>query len=549
MAINDLWRNQYVQRAIEAVGLTTAERAEAEANRAYEAGSLDGFWTGEDEPPSGDILQFGYRRAGQRGRRDFSQLSHDQIQNTVWSLYQSNGMAKRALKFQRDHIIGRSTRPSAPDDPELQEIFDTFWQTNNLRKRIKSFFIGHPLFGELCLPVFVRQTDGRVKLGYVDPGEIEDVICHPHNALEQWCVVTKVQDGRRRIYRIIREDEGYVRSNRVVQPNYPDKLVTHEQAVLEPWEEAFLGANGMSGYSGSCFYFDKNNVANQPRGFSDLLQSADTMDQHEETLFSLGEREALASYYGWDVTLVSHSPEDVKKRASDIRRRTPNKRGQTNVHNDSEMWELKTADLKQPGTVATAHALKTHALEGLGQPRHWHGEDDTANRATAESADNPTNKSLESDQDDAKATIEFMLRFTRDQAEIAGFWKPSTLDKGQMSGEIDVLMPEITSRDITKVSAALSQVTQSVAMAVMDLQLITKETGAQILAKAYNEMGVEYDPMEELKKLEQSELEEAEERNQQLKDRLNGDDPGMSETEFREFMREYADDVTSNANT
>lgn len=481
------------------LGLVTSDQLEARLTeagaRTYEAGYYDGLYDGEDEPPSGDIVSYGYRRQTARGLRDFSQLTHDQILNTVWTLYQSNGIAKRGLSLKRDHVLGRGAKLQTEDEA-LQEILDDFWAGNKLAKRLKRFLIDYFLWGELCFPAFVRRTDGRVRLGYLDPGEIEDVLTHPHNVLEKWLVVTKLRDGRRRIYRIIREDEGFVRGSRVVAPRFEGLLVTPEQATLEPWEEAFLAANKMGAYSGCCFYFDKNNVSAQPRGFSDLLQSADMLDQHDETLFSLGEREGLGSYFSWDVT-IKGSKEEAQKRGAEIRRDPPVKKGQANVHNESETWEMKSPDLKQPGTIATAHALKTQALEGLGQPRHWHGEDDTANRATAESADNPTNRSLEQEQDDVRDLLLELCRFARDQAIIAKAWR-APADKT----EIEVRLPEIARKDTPKAAATLSQVVGAATVAHLDLKVITRETVARVVSKIIAELGVEYDPIAELEQVD-----------------------------------------------
>lgn len=479
---------------------------ESRIGRAFEAGYYDGLESGEDEPPLGDIATFGYRRQTTRGLRDFTQLSHDQILETVWTLYQSNGIAKRALVVKRDHILGRNTRPIAPGDADLQEILDDFWRVNKLRKRIKKFVIDQSLFGELCLPVFIRKTDGRIKIGYIDPVDIDVVVTHPHNVLEQWLVILKSLDGKRRIYRIIREDEGVVNDeNKVIEAKHPGKMIADTQADLEAWEIAILTANGLDGYTGSCFYFDKNNVSNQPRGYSDLLQSADPLDQHDEVLFSLGEREGMAGYFSWDVTLKATSKEDVQTRAGEIRRDPPAKKGQANVHNDQEIWEFNHPDLKQPGSISTADALKRHALEGLNQPPHWHGEDDTANRATAESADNPVLKSLEHEQDDVKDWIIQICEFVRDQAEIARLWQPKEIksDTGKVighTGKIDVQMPEIAKRDLAKFGPLLAQVIQSLTVAHLDLQVITKETVGRTVAKILGELGIDYNSDEELEK-------------------------------------------------
>jgi len=52
------------------------------------------------------------------------------------------------------------------------------------------------------------------------------------------------------------------------------------------------------------------------------LRRNTSLDQHDETLFSLGEREALASYFSWDVA-VKGDKNEVQTRASEVRRAPP----------------------------------------------------------------------------------------------------------------------------------------------------------------------------------------------------------------------------------
>jgi len=418
---------EWTDRALDYFGLTTVEQSDKRANRAYESGTFDSL-SGNDDPQSGTIAAggFGYKSQGQKGKRTFSAMTHDQIINTMWDIYQSSGIAERALEFRMASILGRDTKPETPDE-NLQIILDQFWKRNLTNNHnLKRFVIAHGLFGELILPVFVRESDGRVLLGYIDQGDVEEkgVIFHPQNNLERWAVLLKEQDGKKKCYRIIREDEGTVYQDTVLFPDHPDKLITWQQATLEDWEVEFLKEKGLTEYTGSCFYFDKNNLANQPRGYSDLLQSADWIDANDDVLFSLAEREQFANYFSWLVKLIGASPEEVKKRASELEVSPPMGKGQANVHNEGEEWTFVTSDLKQSASIATAQAVKKQALEGLNQPETWHNEMDTSNRATAEKADNPTNRHLQHEQADMVQWIVFILRFVADQAEIAGEYRP-----------------------------------------------------------------------------------------------------------------------------
>jgi hypothetical protein len=490
------------QAGLNYLDLTTKEQSDTRANRAYESGTFDSL-SGNDDPQQGAIAAggFGYRAEGQKGKRDFSAMTHDQIIGTVWDAYQSNGIAERAIEFRMAAILGRDTQPETPDE-NLQEILDQFWNRNlSNNHNLKRFVIAHSLFGELILPVFVRKADGRVLLGYIDPGDVEEkgIIFHPENNLERWAVVLKQRQNekKRKCYRIIREDEGTIYQDVVIPPQYPGKLITWQQATLEDWEIAFLKEKGLTEYSGSCFYFDKNNLANQPRGFSDLLQSVDWMDANDEVLFSLAEREQFANYFSWLVKLTGASPEVVKQRASELRTSPPMGKGQANVHNDSEEWEFVTSDLKQSATIATAQATKKQALEGLNQPITWHNEMDTSNRATAERADNPTNRHLQHEQADMVEWILFICRFVADQAEIVGFYKPED------ENEITIQVPEIVKGDVVEISNAFSQTVNALLVTWLDLKVIDREITSQVVSKLIAEYGVQYNPAEILDRIDE----------------------------------------------
>lgn len=488
---------EWTDKALDYFGLTTITQSDSRANRAYEAGHFD---DGNDDPQAGTIAagKFNYKSQGQKGKRDFSAMTHDQIISTVWNVYQSNGIAERAIEFRMAAILGRDTRPETPDE-SLQEILDQFWKRNlDNNHNLKRFVIAHGLFGELILPVFVRESDGRVLLGYIDQGDLEEkgVIFHPENNLERWAVVLKEQDSKRKCYRIIREDEGTVYQDVVIPPKFPDKLITAQQATLEDWEVKFLREKGLAEYTGSCFYFDKNNLANQPRGYSDLLQSVDWMDANDEVLFSLAEREQFANYFSWLVKLIGASPEKVKERAGELRVSPPMGKGQANVHNDSEEWSFVTSDLKQSATIATAQATKKQALEGLNQPETWHNEMDTSNRATAEKADNPSNRHLQHEQADMVQWIIFVLRFIADQAEIATFYKP------EEDNEITIQVPEIVKGDVVEISNAFSQTVNALLVSVLDLKVITRDISAQVVNKIIAEYGVQYNSAEVLDEID-----------------------------------------------
>lgn len=485
-------------RILEYLRAVPEEEHRRAVQRAWEAGYDDG---GEDEPPSGDLAKFGYRRATAGSIRDFGGLDYGAVQDTAWRVFLMSPVAKRYLHVKRDYELGGGVVP-ASDSDQLTDYLQAFWADNKLDSRAKKFALQLHLLGEQMYPVFVRATDGRVRLGYIDPVEIEKVITHPDNVLEKWIVVLKPAEAdsdepwrerteRQRLYRIVRVDEGAADGNRVEPGQHPGKLVTNEQATIEDWERQVWEHYGVDGYEGACFYFSRNDLSNQARGYTDLLQVADWIDQDEMVLFDLADRENAAGYFFGDVTLTGANEDEVKKRSAQIAQ-SPPKKGSYRVHNENEQWNLNAPDLKQQPSIETHRELNTFTLGGLGLPRHWYGYGDETNRATAQAQNDPTWRTMEQDQDGVRDMFVALLAFARDQAEIAG---PVDWDEGT---DVDLTMPEMTVRDMAALSTASSTLATALMIAV-DQGWLSRETAAKVFARVVEEMGVEVDVQEELK--------------------------------------------------
>jgi hypothetical protein len=486
------------ERITEWLGAVSAADLSQRMNEAYE----QGFYDGNDDPASGDLKKggMGYKRLSdnyiRQGKIDFRRALE-----TAWSLWQKSPIAKRVLVMKRDHIIGHNAKPDT-DDEKLLPILNDFWDSNKLRSRSSEITMQLFGFGEQCLPAFVRESDGRVLLGYIDPGNIVEVKKHPDNALEDWAVIVeKGSPQEKLVYRIIREDEEYVDENEASESPNRGKLVTWQQATLQPWETELLKDVGLDEYTGSCFYAKVNAVSNQSRGMSDLLQVGDWLDQADEVLFSLGDREAYAGYFSFDVTLNNASEDVLKKRSNELRKNPPEK-GSVNVHNEAETWEIFAPDLHQGGSIDSFRAILGLILGGMGFPVHWYGFGDDANRATAIAQASPTTKSLEHDQNIVKNLFVSMCQFAADQAEIAGSFKADE------DLEITLSLPEITTKDISLITTSMNQLTASLISAT-DVGWISKETAATAYAKMLGELGIEVNAQDELKQAADDE-EEAE---------------------------------------
>jgi hypothetical protein len=494
-------------RLLGALGVVSKQQHARELRSAYADGASD---RGEDEPSSGEVRRFGYRVATRGGLREYD-IAPDRAQNVAWDIWQMNPLARRALQIKRDYILGRGLQFKAKDGT-AQPIVDRFLRINKLHRRLTGFVLELFLFGEQCYPAFVRASDGQVRLGYIDPAQIEEVILHPENVLEEWAVVVRQQTAPRswetaknkRVYRIVREAE---------TGPLAGKLITAEQAaehdLLESWEVAMLQEFGLTEYTGSCFYESVNGVSSGSRGYSDLLQVADWLDTHDETLFACGEREQVANYFNWDVTMTGGDPEQVAKRAMELVKNPPRK-GAVNVHNENEIWQFNFPDVKTVASSEVAKAIMTFILGGLGLPQHWYGFGDETNRATAQAQGDPTWRTLQHDQDDEKDSLERKARFVLDQAKIAGMLRE------EVSSEVEAVMPEMITRDIVALAAALSNL-ETALMAAEQQGHISHEQACELFAKVAKELGVEIDPEETAEQVQQQQVNAGQTANDQAK--------------------------------
>lgn len=509
-------RKPITQRIVNRVGLQTGEQVASEierrvneANRRFEhrlkeineqteatikarvsEAYAEGFDDGNDDPASGQIAAggMGYRLMSGGGREPT--ITWEQNLITAWQLIQSNPLVKRASVIKRDYIIGQGIEPKAAD-PELQTVLDDFWKDNKMPSLISEFARQWSDYGAQVVPAFVRQSDGRVTLAYIDPGLIERVIAHPDNALKMWAVVVKPQQNQdpwvnntdTQVYRIIRKaeqvvvkaqrfktrhSEGCARETesipdlegyrhacpdcgaelvkhfpaRVIEATWhnpndkPDStqsvdgmMATHKQAPREPWEQVMLEFYGLTDYNGDCFYVRKNADSNQTIGRSDHMQQADFCDQHDAVSWSLADRERLANLV-ISILRIAGKDDAVKEWQRKINDWAKDP-GSVFVVNESVLdFDMNAPVLNQTSSVATIDMLRKLVLGGEGIPDAWYGSPSGAHLATAQAQGDPTWRTFAHDQGIIQGWFIEMLEFVRDQAIIAGNYVPKpTIEK------------------------------------------------------------------------------------------------------------------------
>lgn len=412
-----------------------------------------------------DPSLYGFRRLtgreNQAALRDLPLPTHERMQDIAYWLYLANPMAQWFINTQAAYVAGDGVNLLSKDDA-VQGLLETFWcdATNAWESSLEDYVKELGMYGEQCWPVFVSPGTGLVRLGYLDPCLIEEVVIDPENAKQPIGIITKdnyqgIRTGQRRYKTALLIPE--------------DELTPAAQAERQKFTD------------GACFYFSVNKVSNGSRGWSDLLCKADWMDGYEQFLFQRLERSDLANRVVSDVTMTGATPEQIADYMKTFQLPPP---GGHFIHNDKVTLEMKAPNLNASDAERDARMFKHQAISPA--PEHWYGGGGDVNRATAGEMDESTFKVFKQRQNKVKAFIKTVARYQIQEAKRAGSLPQSAEEK------FEVTMPEMVKADLTKLSTAAQSASASIT-AMLQQGLINKEEGRQIYAMAVKQMGIELD--------------------------------------------------------
>ena len=411
----------------------------------------------------------GYRRLGGQRKRDLSPLQQDQMQKLAAYLWEANMLANRLIELPLAYLMAEGVKLQC-EDPEHQQWLDAFWNDpiNRMDLRLPTYARELGLFGEVCLPAYVNELNGQVRLGYLDASLIADVLMDPGNPAQEIGV------------RTVKDEAGQVREFRAIVRGEDSELFAAEARSLRAGFTA-----------GEAFYFAVNKFAAGRRGRSDLIAQMDWLDGYDEFMFDSMERSADLDAFVWDVKLTGATPDDVKKRAADIKR--PG-RNSVRVHNDQEEWQALAPDVNAADRAESARMFRNHSLGGATIPEHWFGGGGDVNRGAASEMGEPFFKLATARQ----TTLKYMLQ------EIGSYvlWQRAKRsgqvpDWGDEAWKVVAKFPEMVSKDVTKLAAAL-QSTVAACAAALGERLLTRATALQIIAIAAKRLEVDIDPEAEL---------------------------------------------------
>ena len=435
-------------------------------------------------------------QSGASTRRDLSPMAQDRMLELVFFLWESNAIAQWIIETTIDFTVGEGVTIEPLND-DVGAVLTAFEDdpVNQLLARLEGFARDFGLYGELCLPAFVNQVDGHVRLGYLDPLEIKEVLTDPDNALVQTAVVRKPPSGDRgpgELYKIIRGEAD--RAN----PAY-GQLVGAEPGETEPRTGRV--------YKGQCFLFQTNRVSNARRGRSDLLSLIDWVDGYDAFLYDSMQAAQQFNSYIWDVTLDGADEATLKKW---LAANQTVKRGMIRAHNEKVKWAELSPDLKAQEKDTFLHFLRGQILGSKSFPEHWYGQGSDVNFASAKEMAAPPGKRLGRRQQEIKRIVQTLCRFQIHSAQRAGTLKATVLSGSTVSADgasaalavpadqaYRIVLPEISTKDTAQTVAAAASLSAALTQAVAQGWL-RNETAGKIFAHLVSQLGIEIDAAAEL---------------------------------------------------
>lgn len=398
--------------------------------------------------------------------RDLNPPFHARMQQVAYYLYLVNPLAHRIVEYTKNYVVSDGVAVVA-EDPAVARVVERFWQDpiNRMDLTLPDLVKELSIFGEQCWLAAVNPVNGRVRLGYLDPAEIEAV---------EWGEI-EVPAGAQSpdttiaipvaVWRRPAAGETQGRRFRIVRLDEDPESSTFGQLV------------------GECFYFAINKARSAARGISDLFAIGDYLDGYDKMLFGLIDRMGFSNAFIWDVLLKGATEAQIQEWLKEQR---PPRPGSVRAHNEQVEWKTVAPNLNAQDFNEAARTIKNMNLAGAGFPEHWFAEGGNVNRASALEMGEPTLKTLLERQGYVAFLVRQVIEFVIDQAIAAG-----TLAE-TVNRRFQVQMPEMSVRDLTKAAQALT----NVATAVVELRrtgLLDAATAQKLIASTALQLGVEMD--------------------------------------------------------
>ncbi|MFL6310592.1 MAG: hypothetical protein ACJ71W_00675 [Terriglobales bacterium] len=399
--------------------------------------------------------------------RDLNPLMHERMQAVCFYLKSTTPFGKRIVEVITSYVVGEGFKPSATD-PNVQEVVTEFWndQVNNIDQALKDYCDELTTFGELCLPVAVNPVDGKVRLGYIDPLQIESVeygTIETASGQQQILVPVAVRLKRKQS-----ETEG--QRLEIVRVDEDPNSATFGQL------------------KGDCFYFAINKAKGASRGLSELFSLADWIDVFDQMMFDFADRVRFLNAFVWHYTVKGAGEPELEKWNKKVTQNPP-RQGSVWTTNENVTIEAKTPSFAGADMSEATRSIKLYGLGGAGLPAWFFADPVDSNRSTADEMTGPTGKKLTDRQNHLKSALMQILVFVVQQAIYHG-----VLAEG-VDATVKLQVPDLMIKDMQKAATTMAAVVNSVSIMAENF-FITRKTAARASHVVLTQIGIEVDPDE-----------------------------------------------------
>ena len=378
-------------------------------------------------------------------------------------LWKLNPLGNWLIETLTAFVAGQGFTFTAEND-DVKELIQSFWDDpiNNLDLKLEDKVRELGIFGVQCWPVYRAEQTGRIRLGMIDPAQIQQIYTDPQNAeLQIGVKIANLHNGTCRLLKTILEAES-------------DSVMSDDARELR---DTFV--------DGECFLFSINRVSNDPWGTSDLFVLADWLDEYEDFIYNYSEKARKQNSFIWDVTVDGAD----EKLCQEIAEQYP-KQGDAaiRVHNEKMKWEAKAPNLLAMEIKESAAVFRNHILGNKSIPEQWYGGGGNVNRATASESNEPILAFIRSRQNRVKWILKSIITYVIQSALDARYL---TVPEDE-AFKFAIQMPEATNKDLTKLSTAVRDIVTSLAAAQMN-GWVDKSQAIKIFAFVIALIGFEID--------------------------------------------------------
>jgi hypothetical protein len=452
------------------------------------------------DPKSADVPEYEglYAKAGKK-KRDVPEGERARgVEDGVRS-WQRDGFARRIVEVVKFYAIGSNlieptaTAENETDRKAVQAALDVVWKDpkNRMPSRVQGYYDGLAAMGELCLVLAIGKTSKLTRFGYIDPGEIDDVLTDPDDAQQSVCIVRKphVLRTERIVHPVLDPLGGVHRLFRVGG--------TDDGAPLEIGATVQLPVSSSGSTPPAIVPFTVgqpakflkiNALPNQSRGASDFFVVFHVLEMIDRFLWKFADTANNLRAFAWH---VQHPPTLTGKPAEDLLESAraelvPGAGGV--LMTTSNVTVTPMAPALNAGDSDTALSLFLKALgTGTGIPAHlFSGEGGEVNLATAGELAGPFIALVQTRQTTVREFFhETMLAALLQKPEFAAMYADDPARLG-----FDFNFPAVTGKDAVRAVTVLQGVLAAINALKANLGLTWKAAVREAI-KAAGEYGVE----------------------------------------------------------